>query len=167
VGNLHRDVSDTTCTGVHQHRLPSMDSGAIHQTFPSSDENERKGRSLSQGKICRLLCQEMRVDGHECGERTLQTSDASSHPVDFVSGFECGHVWSDGLDDAGQIHPQNRRKLDARMGRVARPDFGIERVYATRLDANKYLALADDGKRNFHQSKSTVVTLKYKSTHGS
>jgi hypothetical protein len=53
------------------------------------------------------------------------------------------------------------------MGCVARPDFGIERVYATRLDANKHLALADGGKRNFHQSEWIVVTLQYKSMHGS
>src|ERR1700747_992710 len=52
--NLHGDVSDTASSCMYENSLSGMDLGAIHQTLPSSDKNERQRRSLSHRKIRRL-----------------------------------------------------------------------------------------------------------------
>ncbi len=95
----------------------------------------------------------------------LQAADSSGQTVNFVSRLKCRQTRAGLFDDAGQIHSENGREVDASMLRLAASDFRVKWIYTACLDANEHLAAAGFRKRNFGESERSAMTLQDEGAH--
>src|ERR1700761_9066771 len=82
---LYGYVSDAARSGMYQHLLTAVYLGAIDETFPCGDGDERKRRGFAHGERLRFDCKQIGIRDDIFGERSLQATHPADHAVDLIS----------------------------------------------------------------------------------
>src|SRR5262249_23145090 len=138
---LYGHAADTAAT-EHEQVLVRAQTDTINEAFPRRDENQRQCGRFAHREIRGLASEQPRVDRSELCERSGNASDSACHPENVIAVIKASHIRAHGLDGAGELDAQNCRQRMPRMWRMAGADLGVQRVDATRTNANQYFASA-------------------------
>src|SRR5476649_1347229 len=132
-------MTHATATTLHEDLLSRSDLGAIHQPFPSRDNDERQCRGLAHRQLGGLQSQQISIHRRIFCERALDSSDSPGHPINLVTRPKFRDVSADLFDVPSQVDAKNCREWMASVRRCASTDLGIERIYAARHDPHQDL----------------------------
>jgi hypothetical protein len=97
--------------------------------------------------------EQVRIDRYELGERALQTTDATRHPIDFIARTEDCDSRPNLFDSPSHVKTEHSGKSLLSMCCVARADFRIKRIHATGRDPDQNLIRSDFRARDFYLPK--------------
>src|SRR5476651_448614 len=128
-------MTHATATTLHEDLLSRSDLGAIHQPFPSRDDDERQCRGLAHRQLGGLQSQQISIHRRIFCERALDSSDSPSHPINLVTRPKFRDASTDLFDVPSQVDAKNCREWMASVRRCASSDFGIGRGISVNLNA--------------------------------
>ena len=79
-----------------------------NKAFVGRNTNQRQRRRFAHGQVVRLARDQSGIGNHVFGQRARQIRQPTGTAIDLVTCTEPGHSFADGLDRAGEIHPEDR-----------------------------------------------------------
>ena len=145
LGDLYGEMADAAGRRVDEDPLPGLDVGGVDQCLVGGESGERQGAGLDVVDTCRLAGEDAGGAGHVLGVGT-HSMRVGQHAEDLVTRLEQGDAGADGLDDAGDVPPEDEWQT------VDGPDLSpvppVGRVDAGRADGDQDLADARHGPGN-------------------
>ncbi len=167
-GELNRHLADPARPAQHQYALPRLQPGAVHQTFPCGNEDQRKGSGLTHVESGGFLCQQRFGHGDELRQRALMPADAADHAEHLVPGPKARALtryFPDRIYYAGTVDAEHAGEWLVSVGCGAGADLPIQRIEPRSGQANQHLARPQGGLLDFGDAKGAIGLVDDRDSH--